>query len=367
MAVHPLRPDPDWRATMRRRAHDAAVGDSAVRLRVHTVRAGVAVTVVLMVPLVAWLVWTKRRPFRPEMAAILVAALVGTVVVGLLPAERIVRSRLREAFFLTWSALDIAAISALAWLDGGIGSPATLVLFLTLAFAALSYPLLSMAMVVGFTAVAVAALQLVSSPGAGGFHPDAPYSMMLLVSLALTGVLCVWQASLHASQRTELARLSRTDPLTGCLNRRGFAERLDAELRAAERPDADVALALLDLDDFKAVNDAHGHAAGDELLRWVASTVGALTRGEDVVGRLGGDEFAVVLPGGDLASAQVLAERLAAALAERIGASVGIATRRRDGHDAEMLHRRADARLYARKRAGLIARQDEPTPPAPAC
>src|SRR4029450_8123770 len=99
-----------------------------------------------------------------------------------------------------------------------------------------------------------------------------------IVCLGLTGVLCVWQSRLTERQRDELAELSRTDPLTGSLTRRGFAERLDAELQRAEREGGEVALIQLDLNGFKAVNDRHGHAAGDELLRWVGSRLPDLLR-----------------------------------------------------------------------------------------
>jgi diguanylate cyclase (GGDEF)-like protein len=107
---------------------------------------------------------------------------------------------------------------------------------------------------------------------------------------------------------------------------------------------------VLDLDDFKAVNDAAGHAAGDELLRWVASALRATVRAGDEVGRLGGDEFAIVLPSGadrvDLAT-----ERLAAILAERAPASVGAAVFPHDGATVEELHHAADLALYASKAA----------------
>ena len=85
----------------------------------------------------------------------------------------------------------------------------------------------------------------------------------------MSAILCAWQAQNHDRHRERLTHMSRTDPLTGCLNRRGFEERVTAELERALREGGSVALVLLDLDNFKAVNDMNGHAAGDELLCWV--------------------------------------------------------------------------------------------------
>jgi diguanylate cyclase (GGDEF)-like protein len=110
-----------------------------------------------------------------------------------------------------------------------------------------------------------------------------------------------------------------------------------------------VAIVQLDLNGFKAVNDRHGHAAGDELLRWVGSTLQALLRASDATGRLGGDEFALLLPGVSAAEARVIANRTVAALAERVGSAAGVAVHPADGADGDALHRHADADLYAAK------------------
>jgi diguanylate cyclase (GGDEF)-like protein len=265
-------------------------------------------------------------------------------VVSRLPAERIVRGRYREAFFVTWSVVDVALICLIAYLDGGITSPAALMLFLTLVFAATSYPLGSMVVVVVASVTGVALLGVFGGATEQSFRADPAYVWVFLVSMALSGVLCMWQSRLGERHREELAELSRTDPLTGCLNRRGFAERLGAEL--ARGP---VALIQLDLNDFKSVNDRHGHAAGDELLRWVGSTLKALLRSSDATGRLGGDEFALLLPGLDAGEARAVADRTVAALAERIGVAVGVACHPADGATGDELHRHADADLYSRK------------------
>jgi diguanylate cyclase (GGDEF)-like protein len=323
---------------------------SRLRLRVQVIGAGVWVTYLLCLALAGWLVVTWDRPYREPIAALIAAGVLGAFVVSRLPAERIVRSRYRELFFVTWSVVDVAIICLIAHLDGGLTSPAALMLFMTLVFAATSYPLGTMVVVVVASVTGVAALGALGGATERAFEADPAYVWVFLVSMALSGVLCMWQARLGERQRDELAELSRTDPLTGCLNRRGFSERLDAEL--ARGP---VALIQLDLDDFKSVNDRHGHAAGDELLRWVGSTLKGLLRSSDVTGRLGGDEFALLLPGLDGEEARAVADRTVAALAERIGAAVGVACQPAHGATGDELHRHADADLYRRKSATRAA------------
>jgi diguanylate cyclase (GGDEF)-like protein len=322
---------------------------SRLRLRVQIVTAGVWVTFMISAALAAWALSTWDRPHRAVTLGLVGIAATSGFVVSRLPAEKIIRSRFREAFFLVWSLLDVALICTLAYLDVGITSPATLMLFLTLVFAALSYPLGSMIVVVAATVTGVAVLGAVGGVSQPTGHPDAAYVGMFLVCMALTGILCVWQARLGERQRDELAELSRTDPLTACLNRRGFAERLDAELARAAREGTEVALVQLDLNGFKEVNDRFGHAAGDELLRWVGSTIHGLLRSSDATGRLGGDEFALLLPGVPLDEARAVADRTVAALAERVGAVAGVACHPADGGDGDELLRHADSDLYAAK------------------
>jgi diguanylate cyclase (GGDEF)-like protein len=335
---HPLTIDPDM-----------GLDSSRLRLRVQVIGVGVWVQYLVAAAMAVWAAATWSRPYRAQIVGTIVIALVVAFVISRLPAETIVRGPLREPFFLVWSLGDISLVCLLAYWDGGVTSPATLSLFLTLVFAALSYPLGSMITVAVASVAGVAVLALVGGAVPGHMDVDPVYIVMFLVCLALTGVLCVWQARLTERQRQELAELSRTDPLTGCLNRRGFAERMDIELQRAGRAGAPVALIQLDLNGFKAVNDRHGHAAGDDVLRWVGSTLQGLLRGSDATGRLGGDEFALLLPGVAADEARVIARRTVAALAERVGSAAGVGAFPADGHDGEALHRHADADLYAAK------------------
>lgn len=158
-----------------------------------------------------------------------------------------------------------------------------------------------------------------------------------------------------------LAHLADHDPLTGLLNRRGLDRALVLQLAHARRYGTGGAVLVVDLDRFKAVNDALGHDAGDRLLVEVADLLRANTRANDVVARLGGDEFAVLLPVGDAGAAdgaaRAIVDNVAAHLAAGDGAigevtcSVGVAPL--DGeHDPATVLARADAAMYRAKRQG---------------
>jgi diguanylate cyclase (GGDEF)-like protein len=163
----------------------------------------------------------------------------------------------------------------------------------------------------------------------------------------------------HLAQIEELAY---TDPLTALPNRRRFEERMESALWQARLDGTAVALLFLDLDGFKAVNDALGHAAGDELLRVVADRLRGRLRRGDLLARLGGDEFLAGLVGLDPATAPAeaarVADQLQAVLTEpvllgteqvRVRASVGVSVHPDDGAEFGPLLHRADARMYASK------------------
>ena len=326
-----------------------------LRLRARMITAGVCLSVILLIATTAWIVATWDRPHRGGLAAIVAAAALATAIIAAIPNERVVASRLREPFFIAWSLSLIAFIGVAAGLDDGVRSPIVLMLFLTLVYAALSYPRGTVALVSVVSLITVLLLSQLHT--AGGAPTDPVYLAGLMLTLAVTGVMCVWQARIQQEHRTELGRLSRCDHLTGCLNRRGFGERVTAELRRiGPASTRELGLVVVDFDDFKAVNDEHGHSAGDDLLRWAAAAMQDALRPTDALGRLGGDEFAALLPDTDAEQAAVVADRLRLALSLRVRASTGVACAPRDGADGDALHRRADERLYDAKRRRVTAR-----------
>jgi diguanylate cyclase (GGDEF)-like protein len=158
-------------------------------------------------------------------------------------------------------------------------------------------------------------------------------------------------------------RLATIDSLTGCLNRRALEERATIELAHARRTGRPVALAVVDLDHFKQVNDAHGHATGDALLSRAGEVLRGGVRPGDVVARYGGEEFCILFREVDAHQAKTAAERLCAALRAtevdvngarlRPRASIGVAALDPGtGGDWELLFRRADEALYRAKRSG---------------
>ena len=151
---------------------------------------------------------------------------------------------------------------------------------------------------------------------------------------------------------------AETDPLTGLLNRRGFLARVDAERNRSERRRTPVAIAFLDCDRFKQLNDTKGHAVGDRLLIETADVLRANVRNYDSVARLGGDEFAVLLPDVDAAGARAAVDRMQSALRtcmrERqwpVTFSIGVAVFPIPGNTADMIVA-ADAAMYHVKRSG---------------
>jgi diguanylate cyclase (GGDEF)-like protein/PAS domain S-box-containing protein len=164
----------------------------------------------------------------------------------------------------------------------------------------------------------------------------------------------------------ELARQATTDFLTGTANRRSFMERTGAELERIRRhPEALAALAVIDIDHFKQVNDAYGHAAGDEVLKHLVRVVAATVRPTDLLGRTGGEEFALLLPDTGLDQAAQLAERIRATVAAEplttpggpipFTISIGLSVLAGDDASIDDAFARADLALYDAKNAGRDA------------
>ena len=157
-----------------------------------------------------------------------------------------------------------------------------------------------------------------------------------------------------------LGRLAMTDHLTGLANRAQFERTLNSEMAYSRRTGEPFTVLYMDLDDFKDVNDGHGHAAGDEVLREVARRMAAQVRAEDLLVRLGGDEFGVFMRPSPDVSAESLAKRIVEAVSApitlaaggkvSIGISAGIATYTDAIDSMDSLLAEADRALYASKR-----------------
>jgi diguanylate cyclase (GGDEF)-like protein len=279
---------------------------------------------------------------------IAVVMALGAAGLWLVPWERFVRSRRRGAVLLIWSLLTILAIGAVAALDGGARSPLALALVLPGSFAALAYSR-TRVLIVGVAAeVALGALVLIGTPGTGTVLVGA----VVLLTIVAIGAR---QAEFHHEWRRQLAYHSLTDPLTGLLNRRGFAGAAAGAFDGLRRGRARVTLVVIDLDLFKDYNDVYGHLAGDVLLRWVGEELVATVRSTDSVARIGGDEFAVLLPDTDAEATAPLVEEIGARLAQRVPHCLGVASAPGDGTSFEQLYEVADAALYARKFARAAA------------
>lgn len=166
----------------------------------------------------------------------------------------------------------------------------------------------------------------------------------------------------HATHESRLYRMATEDALTGLANRRQLIEVLEKEFSRARRLDTPLAVLMFDLDHFKRINDTHGHAAGDEVLRHFARLCRDTLRGYDVIGRMGGEEFAAVLPGIGATDAMQAAERLRQATEQLripyqdvtlgLTTSVGAATLQDGDLSIDTLLARADKALYRAKAQG---------------
>jgi diguanylate cyclase (GGDEF)-like protein len=190
--------------------------------------------------------------------------------------------------------------------------------------------------------------------------PDALMVWRVVTGLAYLAVLAVAMAGLQTLRRSQaqLARLVTQDQLTNVLNARAFADRLGQELERNRRYPRPLALMYMDLDNFKIINDTHGHQTGDAVLRLVADAMRSSVRQADVVGRLGGDEFAVLMPETDAQLADAAARRLVVGLRNvfkgtpNVTASIGVVSCTATDASTDDLLRRADQAMYDAKKSG---------------
>lgn len=253
------------------------------------------------------------------------------------------RRRGRFTIYLAWSAVLLGALTVTGVLDQGLASVSYNAVIILMPYIGLVFPRRWSRISLGVVLASLVAVQLTV--------PDADF-----IEAGSTIVLCIsgWLVGLiarlgHYRASRQALILSRTDVLTAALNRRGFIEHMGWALDGAARDATPVALLVIDLNGFKLINDAAGHAAGDALLAWVGRQVPEFLPDDAAFGRLGGDEFAVFAAGVAEDEAIALGRRVNETLAEQVGASIGVATSRSGLAFADELLRDADLALYAAK------------------
>lgn len=270
-----------------------------------------------------------------------------------------------RGFSVPGTALSLAIIAVVGWLDV-VSAPE---LGLSLLYL---IPIALCGWFIGLTSALISALAAGAAWAAAHFataQPDASIAISLwnaftrLVIYAGTGVMLALlrrdREILRAHGARE-ARLARSDPATGLPNSRGFFESVEATLERAREEGAPVAAIYIDLDNFKAVNDRLGHAAGDDVLAEVARVLSTATNGSAVAGRIGGDEFALFMRDASAAEARETAERIRAGIADiaatfpefGFGATAGVAHFTTAPSKADDLVRAADDAMYAGKARG---------------
>jgi diguanylate cyclase (GGDEF)-like protein len=193
----------------------------------------------------------------------------------------------------------------------------------------------------------------------GSFKPHdfIQSDLQLLVSFAATATTAINNAQLHS----EVQKQAVTDTLTSLYNRRGLFEMGEREILRSQRFGRPLSAILFDIDQFKEINDTHGHGAGDEVLKWISAQFQAELRQVDLIARYGGDEFLALLSETDLTDAHLIADRLRSKISQmaipagdiviKITLSAGVATVEAND-DLQKLIERADRALYRAKQSG---------------
>ena len=267
--------------------------DARVTYWIRHVRNGVLLTEVSAFTVVGYVLTTDSPGHRhPAILALAGVAIVACPALFLLPLAEMMRDRRGPTMFYLWSLATTALIVIGTRLDGGSSSPLDALLFLTLAYMAAAYsPYGVVAMGSVMTLSYFIFVELPGVTTSGMFFLAILVAFTLVCALASSNSWAAYdrQVLLIRTQET----LASTDPLTGIPNRRAFLQRVTGAVTDAAWGHPSV-VCLVDLDGFKAVNDADGHAAGDAMLKAVGVALGGAVRETDTVARLGGDEFAVL-------------------------------------------------------------------------
>jgi diguanylate cyclase (GGDEF)-like protein len=309
----------------------------------------------------------RLKPVRRMSFVVLAAALVCTApwvgwwtlaplalaVIGFSAVDRRLERSARPEVGIAWAwVVSELAIAGSVAVTGGPHAAALPWLVIPLVTLPARFTGRAVAAGVLFVAALMCAVTLGVDAGEVVDRPDlllAPVALLVSIALLSTALM-----------RSDLEHRSSSviDPLTGMLNRNALVTRVTELSQQAAIMREPVALVVCDLDRFKAVNDSHGHAAGDAVLRDVAYRMRKALRAYDLAYRLGGEEFLVVLPGGDAAKGAVVAESLRAAIADEpiagllVTMSFGVSASPPGDFDYDKVFAEADIALYRAKREG---------------
>lgn len=267
----------------------------------------------------------------------------------------LLRGHLRPWVFHCTTAAGTALTGLAVYWSGEANSPYAWLLLFVAVFSAYFFTIRQTAAHLAVAGV-VYAVALAAQPGS---HDDAVTHWlvaMVVVSLAAGIILGLVSARRRLEAERELLleetmQLARTDALTGLPNRRSWMELLELEVARSRRYGRPLCVAMVDLDHFKRFNDTHGHLAGDELLKEIATAWAGVVRPTDTMARYGGEEFAVLLPDCGLGDAIVVVERLRRATPRDQRCSAGIACWDERESPTDLIAR-ADERLYEAKSLG---------------
>jgi diguanylate cyclase (GGDEF)-like protein len=330
-------------------------GDAAADLAVGTdviVAARIAVVVVLAI-FIAWV----DVPYRGWAIMAIGLACVGHLAFWYRYVYQ--RQALTMATAMGTILLDTIGIGVGVMLSGGVDSPMVLVWATNVAIAAIwldaRWTLPVVAVVVGTLGLAIVVDPATDLDMTG--VQTAVFAAFCIASIVAHGGVVAAQQRAALRQIDAERERARRDPLTRVLNRNALDERLPGEVERARRYDHPLTLLMVDLDDFKSVNDTQGHLAGDAVLVDVANQLTGVMRRSDLVVRFGGEEFVMVLPETGERAAYALAERLRSRVGESPGSqgvtlSVGIAVFPDAADNPDDLIRCADRALYIAKNAG---------------
>ncbi|MCA0143759.1 diguanylate cyclase [Blastococcus sp. LR1] len=319
------------------------------------VRLGIVISEISAIAVVGYALVTDGEGRNHGALMVLAAAVVvGVPLLLALPLRAMMYDWRGPGLFYAWTLATGAVVITVTRFDGGANSPLDALLFLTLTFTAIAYtPQGVVVMGALITTGYLVFLELPDISRSGGFFLTCLAIFTIISAMGSANSWAAYDRQVLLIRTQEM--LASTDPLTGIPNRRRFLERVSAAVADSAWGHPAVVL-LVDLDGFKAVNDADGHAAGDALLIAVGSALGGVVRETDTVARLGGDEFGVLADVTAGSSAELLAERLREAVAAAgarygVTASVGVAEIQ-VGDDVEDLMHRADVAMYQAKTSG---------------